>query len=162
MPVTARRVPAGVPWGAAVGYSRAVRSGPLVAVSGTTAVRDGVPVGGDDTGAQAVEAVRTVVDALAQLGASPADVVQTRIYVTDADEWDRVAPAHRAAFGAHPPATTLVEVPRLIDPRMRVEIEAVAWVAGRARQPAAGSREPGDGSADYAVSRPAPSGPPPR
>lgn len=130
MTTSVRRVPAGGPWGSRVGYSRAVRSGALVCVSGSTGVHDGALVGAGDTAAQARRAVRTVLDALGALGAGAADVVQTRIYMVDADEWPLVAEVHREAFGAHAPAATLVQVARLISPELRVEIEAMAWVHG--------------------------------
>jgi enamine deaminase RidA (YjgF/YER057c/UK114 family) len=122
--------------------------GPVVAVSGTTAARpDGGVVGEGDLAAQARVAVGRVVEALAALGATPADVLQTRIYVTDAEAWEAVADAHREAFGAAPPAATMVEVRRLVDRRLLVEVEALAVVP----RPAPGAVAPrGDGSADYA------------
>lgn len=153
-----QRVPAGGPWGERMGYSRAVRHGVLVWVSGTTGVRDGHPVG--DTGAQTRRALEIVIEALGALGAGAEDVVRTRIYMVDADEWPLVADVHREVFGAHPPAATLVEVARLIAPGLRVEIEALACV-GATRRPVGGAMADGDASADY-VRGPAAPGPPPR
>jgi len=116
-----------------VGYSRAVRVGEHVWVSGTTAADPdgGPPVGGDDAYAQTAEALRRVVAALAEVGATPADVVRTRMFVTDIDRWPEVAGAHVEVFGSVRPAATMVEVSRLIAPGLLVEVEADAWVGGR-------------------------------
>ena len=123
-----RSVPAGTVWGPHVGMSRAVRSGPWIAVSGTTAATpDGHVVGGTDPGAQAREVLRRIAAALEQLGAGLADVVRTRIYVTDIARWEEVA-AHAEVFGDLRPACTMVEVSALIDPALLVEIEADAVV----------------------------------
>jgi enamine deaminase RidA (YjgF/YER057c/UK114 family) len=113
-----------------VGYSRAVRAGDQVWVSGTTAADadGGPPVGGDDAYAQAAEALRRVTAALAQVGATAADVVRTRLFVTDIARWPDVARAHAEVFGAVRPAATMVEVSRLIAPGLLVEIEADAWL----------------------------------
>jgi enamine deaminase RidA (YjgF/YER057c/UK114 family) len=113
-----------------VGYSRAVRAGDHVWVSGTTAADPdgGPPVGGDDAYAQTAEALRRVLAALAQVGAGAADVVRTRVYVTDIDRWREVARAHAEVFGGVRPAATMVEVSRLIAPDLLVEVEADAWV----------------------------------
>ena len=120
----------GGPWEQTVGYSRAVRAGSLVFVAGCTAVGpDGELVGGASAYAQAVQACRNVGAALEQAGASSADVVQTRMYVTDISRWEEVARAHAEAFGAAPPVSAMVEVSALIDPRILVEIEAVAHVS---------------------------------
>lgn len=116
-------------WEPVVGYSRAVRVGPWVSVAGTTAAADGGgAVGGDDIGAQAREALRRVVAALAQAGAGPEDVVRTRMFVTDISRWEEVGRAHGEVFGVIRPATSMVEVSRLIDPALLVEIEADAVV----------------------------------
>jgi enamine deaminase RidA (YjgF/YER057c/UK114 family) len=127
---TRRTVSSANPWEAVVGYSRAVRVGPHVCVAGTTAAAadGGAPVGGDDAYAQTVEALRRVVAALAQVDASPADVVRTRMYVTDIERWADVGRAHGEVFGKVRPASTMVEVSRLIQPGLLVEVEAEAWV----------------------------------
>lgn len=120
----------GVKWEAIVGYSRAVRVGPFIVVTGTTATTEsGDIVGAGDMYAQASQSLRNIVGALAKAGAVPADVVRTRIYVTDISRWEEVGRAHREVFGEVMPATTMVEVARLIDPAMLVEIEADAIVA---------------------------------
>ena len=123
-------VSSGAMWEPVVGYSRAVRVGPWVSVAGTTAAADGGgAVGGDDIGAQAREALRRVLVALEQAGARPADVVRTRMFVTDISRWEEVGRAHGEVFGEIRPATSMVEVSRLIDPALLVEIEADAVVA---------------------------------
>ncbi|MBV8787169.1 MAG: RidA family protein [Mycobacterium sp.] len=106
-----------------VGYSRAVRVGPLVSVAGTTGTG---PAG--DIAAQARDALRRIEIALQQAGASLADVVRTRIYVTDISRWREVAAVHADVFGAIRPAATMVEVSALIAPGLLVEIEADAYV----------------------------------
>ncbi|MFC7360480.1 Rid family hydrolase [Nocardioides astragali] len=122
-------VSSGAMWEPVVGYSRAVRVGPWVSVAGTTAAADGGgAVGGDDIGAQAREALRRVVAALAQAGAGPEHVVRTRMFVTDISRWEEVGRAHGEVFGVIRPATSMVEVSRLIDPALLVEIEADAVV----------------------------------
>lgn len=120
----------GGPWEQVVGYSRAVRAGSLVFVAGCTAMGpDGELVGGASVYAQAVQACRNIVVALEQAGAAAADVVQTRMYVTDISRWEEVARAHAEAFGAAPPVSAMVEVSALIDPRLLVEVEAIAHVS---------------------------------
>ena len=110
-----------------VGFSRAVRAGNVVYVSGTVATTsDGSVAGAGDAYAQAKQALANVEAALAAAGASLADVVRTRIYLVDVADWEAVARAHREAFGAVRPASTMLEAGRLLDPAMLVEIEAEA------------------------------------
>ena len=124
-----RLVPAGTVWDAVVGYSRAVRIGQWVSVSGTTAAAEGGgAVGGDDIAAQTREALRRIAVALDQVGARLDDVVRTRMFVTDIARWDEAGRAHGEVFGSIRPATSMVEVSRLIDPALLVEIEADAVV----------------------------------
>jgi enamine deaminase RidA (YjgF/YER057c/UK114 family) len=99
-------------------------------VSGCTSVVDGRVVHEGDMGAQAAQAISVIATALAEVGCSLADVVRTRIYVTDISRWQEVADAHLAAFGDVRPAATMVEVTALIDPQMLVEIEAIAYQPG--------------------------------
>jgi len=121
------RVSSGTEWESTVGYSRAVRAGDEIHVSGTTATdEDGAVVAPGNPYAQTVRAIENVAEALSALDASLADVVRTRIFVIDIDDWEAVGRAHGEAFGGVRPATTMVQVERLIDPEMCVEIEAVA------------------------------------
>ncbi|HKQ60874.1 MAG TPA: RidA family protein [Candidatus Polarisedimenticolaceae bacterium] len=122
-------VSSGAPWEPIVGYSRAVRIGPLVCVAGTTAIDDaGRVVGPGDAYAQAVRALERIESALHVVGARRQDVIRTRIYVTDISRWGEVGRAHGEFFGTVRPAATLVQVAGLVDPQMLVEIEADAYL----------------------------------
>ena len=124
-----RRVSSNSPYEDVIGFSRAVRVGDTVYVSGTVAWgEDGKFVGEGDVYAQAKQALRNIEKALQQAGASLGDVVRTRIYLTDIDRWEEAARAHAEAFAEVRPAATMVEVSRLADAKMLVEIEAVAVV----------------------------------
>jgi enamine deaminase RidA (YjgF/YER057c/UK114 family) len=127
--VSVERFGSGTPWEASFGYSRAVRCGDLVLVAGTTAVsEDGVVLSPGDAGGQVHVVIDLIARALERAGAHLDQVVQTRMFVTDIARAEEIGRAHAERFAANPPVTTMVQVDALIDPRMLVEIEAVAYL----------------------------------
>ncbi len=124
-----KNIKSGAPWEPLVGYSRAVRVGNFIAVSGSAAIGDdGELVGAGDAYVQAQRCIEVIRAALEQAGGGLQHVVRTRMFVTDIEQWSEIARAHQEAFGNVSPATSMVEVSRLIDPGMLVEIEADAIV----------------------------------
>lgn len=121
-------ISSGGPWEAVVGYSRAVRVGSVVEIAGTTAQDGDTVTGGADIYEQTRRTLEKIGEALTAAGASLADVVRTRMFVTDIAQWEAVGRAHGEVFGTIRPATTMVEVRALIDPRMLIEIEATAII----------------------------------
>ncbi len=124
-----QRISSGSPFEPAIGFSRAVRVGDRVVVSGTGPVW---PDGScpDDAGTQPRRCFEIITDALAAAGASPADVIRTRMFLTSVDDAEAVGAAHGEIFGEHRPAATMVVISALLDPRWRVEIEAEAIIDG--------------------------------
>jgi enamine deaminase RidA (YjgF/YER057c/UK114 family) len=125
-----RKVSSGAVWEPVVGYSRAVAAGDFIFVSGCTSIDGAEFVHPGDAGAQTAQAIANVAAALKDLGAGLKDVVRTRMFVTDIDLWEHIGRAHGEAFGESMPATSMVAVARLIDPRMLVEVEAIAYKPG--------------------------------
>lgn len=127
-----QRTFSGAPWEGRVGYCRALRAGDQIFVTGTAPVaEDGTVVAPGDAYAQAKRCFEIIAEALANLGADLSCIVRTRMFVTDISRWEEYGRAHREFFAAHPPATTMVEVKRLIEPDMLVEVEADAMCPGR-------------------------------
>jgi isochorismate pyruvate lyase len=126
-----QRVYSGAPWEEHLGYCRALRAGDRIFVTGTVAVeKDGSVHAPGDGYAQAARALSIIRDALAKLDAGPEHVTRTRMFVTDIDRWKEFGRAHAEFFGDHRPATTMVEVRRLMHPDMLIEIEADAITGG--------------------------------
>ena len=126
--MTRTLISSGGPWEAKIGYSRAVKVGPFVAVSGSTAMTPDGLVGKGDVYAQTVQTLKTILTALEKAGAKPEHVIRTRTYLTRMSDWQEVGRAHGEVFGEIRPASTMVEVSKLINDDMLVEIEADAII----------------------------------
>ncbi|MER6594138.1 RidA family protein [Micromonospora purpureochromogenes] len=129
--MTVTRLGSGGPWEAVYGYARVVRAGDLAWTAGCTSTVDGRVTHVGDAAAQTAQALRIGLDALAEVGAEPGDVVRTRMYVTDRSYADEVGRAHNAVFGSVRPAATMVVVAGLLDPDQLVEVELEAWLGDR-------------------------------
>jgi enamine deaminase RidA (YjgF/YER057c/UK114 family) len=123
-----RKISSGAPWEPIVGYSRAVVAGDHIWVTGCTSIVEGQLVHEGDAYAQTQQAIRNIAWALEQAGSTLADVVRTRMFVTDISRWEEYGRAHGEAFGDVMPATSMIGVSGLVDPRMLVEVEAVAYI----------------------------------
>lgn len=128
-PAIRNRVSTGSPWEPLAGYSRAIRVGNTIEVSGTTAIQNGEVMGKGDPYVQTQLILQIIARALEQLGARMADVVRTRIYVKDISQWEAIGKAHGEVFASIRPACSMLEVKALIDPEILVEIEATAIIS---------------------------------
>lgn len=123
-----QHISSSAPWEKKVGYSRAIRIGNTIEVSGTTSTKNGEVVGVDNMYLQAITCLQIITEAIEKAGGKLSDIVRTRMYITDISRWEEAGKAHGEFFAEIRPATTLVEVSNLIDPEMLIEIEATAIV----------------------------------